>query len=117
MDVFSPTYSTSEQIGNIEPLSGVPYVDRAACLDENGNTGYFCAEPVHCDQEAVLEVKYETQIKPWKKQKSPPLLRRKLPDMNTLPDESIVPAARMMQAQSGRITLSKHSVNRIVLLP
>lgn len=38
IDVFSPTYSTSEQIGNIEPLSGVPYVDAAACLDENGNT-------------------------------------------------------------------------------
>ena len=37
--------------------------------------------------------------------------------MNTLLDESIVPAARMMQTQSGSVTLAKHSVNRIVLLP
>lgn len=41
----------------------------------------------------------------------------KTSDMNTLPDESIVPAACMMQTQSGSVTLAKHSINRIVLLP
>lgn len=116
IDVFSPTYSTSEQIGNIEPLSGVPYVDAAACLDENGNTVIFALNR-SCDQEAVLEIKYETPNKTVKKAEITTITSEKTSDMNTLPDESIVPAACMMQTQSGSVTLAKHSINRIVLLP
>ena len=116
IDVFSPTYSTSEQIGNIEPLSGVPYVDAAACLDENGNTVVFALNR-SCDQEAVLEIKYETPNKTVKKAEITTITSEKTSDMNTLPDESIVPAACMMQTQSGSVTLAKHSINRIVLLP
>ena len=62
-------------------------------------------------------IKYETPNKTVEKAEITTITSEKTSDMNTLPDESIVPAARMMQAQSGRITLSKHSVNRIVLLP
>ena len=91
-------------------------MDAAACLDENGNTVIFALNR-SCDQEAVLEIKYEISNKTVEKAEITTITSEKTSDMNTLPDESIVPAACMMQTQSGRITLAKHSVNRIVLLP
>ena len=78
IDVFSPTYSTSEQIGNIEPLSVSPTWTGRPALTKMENTVIFALNR-SCDQEAVLEIKYETPNKTVEKQKSPPLLRRKLP--------------------------------------
>ena len=34
-------YDIEEQIGNIEPIQGIPYVDAAACRDNEGRTIIF----------------------------------------------------------------------------
>ena len=60
-----------------------------------------------CDQEAVLEIKYEISNKTVEKAENHHHYFEKTSDMNTLPDESIVPAACMMQTQSGSVTLAK----------
>ena len=114
-DVFSPSYSTSEQIGNIEPLAGVPYVDAVACLDENGNIVIFAVNR-SCDKEAVLQIKEGILNNTPEKMEITTITSEKTSDMNTLENESIVPVTRFAEAGSGSITLAKNSINRIKLL-
>lgn len=103
----SPVYSTSEMIGNIEPLCDVPLVDTTAGRDEDGCLVVFAVNR-SLDEEVCLKVSEMegtaeiTEI--WSANTW---------DMNSADDMRIVPDVRIERETRGGIIIKPHSVSRI----
>lgn len=112
----SPTYDTDEQIGNIEPLAFVPYLDAAACADQDGNTVIFAVNR-SCSEDMVLRIRMDGGEAAFCQAEITSITSEKTSDMNTLTHETIRPTSRTVNTPDGEITLAKNSINKIVLLP
>lgn len=110
-ELSAPVYCTDSQIGNIEALRDVPYVDAAVCLNSNGEMVVFAVNR-SCEEEAVLVIHSKNQIK---QAELTVVTSGKSSDMNTLTEESIKPFTMLVNMDSNEVILKKNSINRIVL--
>lgn len=105
----SPVYSTSETIGNIEPLQGVPMVDITAGTDRKGNTVIFAVNR-SLDEEA--EIALDTAPGTVVVQE---LYSEKTSDMNTADQMCMIPQIRKVNLNEEAIVIRPHSINRILI--
>lgn len=103
------TYDHTKQIGNIEPIEGIPYVDAVSCRDAEGRRVVFAVNR-YLDDEVELSLDGAD-----KEAEVTELYSEKPSDMNREGAVTIVPKARREKLMDGRVRLKPHSVNRIVL--
>lgn len=108
-----PAYETREQIGNIEPLSDVPYVDTAVFLDAERNMVIFAVNR-SCEEEVAL--KLPEDCCDCQKAEVTFITSEKTSDMNTFGKETIRAVTETVETAGGTVLLRKNSVSRIVLL-
>ena len=109
IQTITPVYSTTEMIGNIEPLSEVPMVDISAGIDNLGRKVLFAVNR-SWDEEAALKVSAGACLLEMTE-----LYSAKTSDMNCADEQMIFPKTRKENASSGIIRLKPHSVNRIII--
>ena len=104
------TYDTKEQIGNIEPLKDIPYVDAVACRNREGKIVIFAVNR-SLTEEVCLRIGLE-----GKEAQVTELNGEKVSDSNSEGEMLIVPKGRKIVVENGEIRLRAHSVNRILIL-
>lgn len=105
----SPTYNTAETIGNVEPLSGVPYVDAAAGCDEEGRTVLFV---INRSLEEEVTVKIGEGVI---HAEITEITSEKTSDLNSYQQQPVQPKTRSERSENGSVRLKPHSINRIVV--
>lgn len=105
-----PVYQTTDQIGNIEPLSDVPYVDAAAFYDHSGNPVLFAVNRSF-EEEVILTLPAEWDVR---QAEVTTITSGKTSDMNTFTEESILPVTELLEVRNRTIVLKKNSINKIV---
>lgn len=110
--IYSPAYSTEAQIGNIEPLTDVPFLDAAVCRDDKDRIVIFAVNR-SCEEDITLRLSFGALSG---QAELTVITSEKPSDMNTLTDESIKPDKTMISMDSGEIILKKSSINRILFL-
>lgn len=103
------SYDTREQIGNIEPLKDIPYVDAVACQDKEGRMVIFAINR-SLTEEICLQIGLE-----GKEAQITELNGGKTSDCNREGEMLIVPKSRKVSLENGEVKLRAHSVNRIVV--
>lgn len=101
-------YDTREQIGNIEPLKDIPFVDAVACEDREGRTVIFAVNR-SLTEDIYLQVGLE-----GKEVQVTELNGVKTSDCNKEGEMLILPKNRKEFPENGEVRLRAHSVNRIV---
>lgn len=110
-EITVPVYSTADQIGNIEPLNEVPFLDAVVCKDEDRRTVIFAVNR-SCEEEITLCLHTDGLTD---RAELSTITSEHTSDMNTLEKESIRPRTTVVNLDSGKITLVKNSINKIIL--
>lgn len=114
-NAVSDSYSTNEIIGNIEPLSDVPYVDIAGGYDEGGRLVIFVVNR-NLSEEAVVSLKPVIEhYGAVGGAEIVTIFSEKTSDHNDWKCERISPHHWCAVLEGGQVTLKPHSVNRITL--
>lgn len=100
-------YDTKEQIGNIEPLKNVPYVDIVVCRNKDGELVIFAVN--RSLKESAL---IQTDLKTTKAEVTE-ITAKKVSDMNDEKEMRILPVTKKIKIVQGKIELAPHSINRI----
>lgn len=103
-------YDIEEQIGNIEPIQGIPYVDAAACRDNEGRTIIFAINR-SLEEEIYLLTGAE-----GKEVEITELNAEKVSDCNSAEQMCVLPKSRKLIIETDGIPLMPHSINRICVL-
>lgn len=106
VETDSPVFSTSETIGNVEPLRDVPLVDAAAGVDGDGELVLFVVNR-SIDEEIGICIGDEAEVEITE------IWSEKTSDMNSAENMCIVPKEKREYASDGKVVLRPHSVNRI----
>lgn len=102
-------YETKEVIGNIELMSGIPYVDLAVCGDEKGKTLIFAVNR-YVDEAVSLQTGLMGA-----KAEIAEIYSEKTSDMNEMGMILIKPEIRSEILSDGSILLKPHSISRILI--
>ncbi len=102
-------YDIGEQIGNIEPMTGIPYADTVVCRDEMGRTVIFAVNRA-IEEEICLQTPFE-----GKEAEITEIYSEKTSDMNRPGEMLILPKKRNEILRDGKAMLKPHSINRILI--
>lgn len=103
-------YRTKEQIGNIEPMEGIPYVDAAACRDNKGRIVIFAVNRSLADS-----IEFLTGME-GKEAEITELNAEKASDCNNAENMAVFPKSRKSKIGEKGVLLPPHSISRIVIL-
>lgn len=103
------SYNTKEKIGNIEPLTEVPYADAVLCQDDGGRTVIFAINR-SADEEMYLKTPFTGMEAEFTE-----IYSEKTSDMNRDGQLLITPDIRRTVLGEEGIILKPHSVSRIVI--
>lgn len=103
------TYAVEEMIGNIEPLSEIPYADVIVCEDRMGRKVIFAVNR-SVDEEMYLQTPFAGE-----EAEHTEIYSLKTSDMNLPGDMPLMPNTQRIVLDEGKVALKPHSINRIVI--